>query len=115
MVAASLLDNYNKIVQSIRNQPSLVKTSSGASAINARASLRAGTPVNAGAIVFARLSSVKVYSEPKASSKVVGTLKRSDEAIASGEEENGFVRIDSDGISGGWVQRTLVGTEQTQQ
>lgn len=115
MVAASLLDNYNKIIASVRNQPSLIKTSSGASQVNARASLKAGTPITPGAVVFSRLASVKVYTEPRTSSKVMGALKRSEEAIASGEEVNGFVKIDGDNIAGGWVQRTLVGTEQVAQ
>ena len=110
MVAASLLDNYNKIVQTIRNQPSLVKTHSNESKANARASTQAGVPVASGASVFARLSSVKVYSEPRTNSKLVATLKRSEEAIATGEEKDGFVRIDGENVSGGWVQRSLVAT-----
>jgi hypothetical protein len=110
MVAASLLDNYNKIVQAVRNQSSLVKTSSAASKVNAGASTREGTPVTAGASVFARLSNVKVFSEPRATSKLMGTLKRSEEAIATGEERDGFVRIDGENVSGGWVQKTLVTT-----
>jgi curli biogenesis system outer membrane secretion channel CsgG len=108
MVAASLLDNYNRIVQRIRNEPSLVRTSSAASKVNALASTVAGTPVAAGASVYARLASVKVYTEPRASSKVMGTLKRSEEAIATGEERDGFVKIDGENVAGGWVQRTLV-------
>ncbi|MFP5391296.1 MAG: CsgG/HfaB family protein [Gammaproteobacteria bacterium] len=115
MVAASLLDNYNRIVQKIRDQPSLVRTSSAASKVNAQASTRAGTPVAAGASVFARLSSVKVYTEPRATSKVMGTLKRSEEAIATGEERDGFVKIDGENVAGGWVQRTLVATEPAPQ
>lgn len=110
MVAASLLDNYNKIVQTIRSQPSLVRTSSAAGQVNARASTRGGVPVGAGASVWARLGSVKVYSEPRATSKVMGALKRSEEAIATGEEQDGFVKIDGENVSGGWVQRTLVAT-----
>ena len=110
MVAASLLDNYNKIVMAVRNQTSLVKTSSAASKVNAGASTREGTPVAAGASVFARLSSVKVFAEPRAVSKLMGTLKRSEEAIATGEEKDGFVRIDGENVSGGWVQKTLVST-----
>jgi hypothetical protein len=110
MVAASLLDNYNKIVMAVRNQASLVKTSSAASRVNAGASTREGTPVTAGASVFARLSNVKVFSEPRAGSKLMGTLKRSEEAIATGEEKDGFVRIDGENVSGGWVQKTLVAT-----
>jgi hypothetical protein len=110
MVAASLLDNYNKIVMTIRNQPSLTKTSSAASKVNAAASTREGVPVGAGASVYARLATVKVFSEPTAKSKPVGTLQRSEEAIATGEEKNGFVQIDGENVSGGWVQRTLVTT-----
>lgn len=110
MVAASLLDNYNKIVQTIRNQSSLIKTSSAASKVNAGGSTREGVPVAPGASVYARLSQVKVFSEPRASSKLMGTLKRSEEAIATGEEKDGFVRIDGENVSGGWVQKTLVST-----
>ncbi|MFL6657342.1 MAG: CsgG/HfaB family protein [Massilia sp.] len=110
MVAASLLDNYNHIVQTIRNQSSLIKTSSAASRVNAGASTREGTPVSAGASVYARLSNVKVYAEPRTSSKLLGNLKRSEEAIATGEEKDGFVRIDGENVSGGWVQKTLVTT-----
>jgi hypothetical protein len=110
MVAASLLDNYNKIVMTIRNQSSLVRTSSAESRVNANASTREGTPVAAGASVYARLSTVKVFTEPRAGSKLMGTLKRSEEAIATGEEKDGFVRIDGENVSGGWVQKTLVTT-----
>lgn len=115
MVAASLLDNYNKIVATIRNQASLVKTRSHVSGVNAGASTREGTPVGAGASVFARLATVKVFSEPRSGSKLMGSLKRSEEAIATGEERDGFVRIDGENVSGGWVQRTLVTTAPAQQ
>jgi curli biogenesis system outer membrane secretion channel CsgG len=115
MVAASLLDNYNRIVNTIRNQPSLVKTSSAASRVNAGASTREGTPVASGASVYARLASVKVFAEPRASSKLIGSLKRSEEAIATGEESNGFVKIDGENVSGGWVQRSLVTTSPAPQ
>jgi len=115
MVAASLLDNYNRIVLKIRNQPTLVRTASAAAKANARASTREGVPVTAGASVYARLASVKVFTEPRAGSKVMGTLKRSEEAIATGEERDGFVKIDGENVSGGWVQRTLVATEPAPQ
>nr|WP_314544206.1 hypothetical protein [uncultured Massilia sp.] len=115
MVAASLLDNYNRIVVKIRNEPSLVRASSAASKANAQASTQAGTPVLAGSSVYARLATVKVYTEPRSSSKLMGTLKRSEEAIATGEERDGFVKIDGENVSGGWVQRTLVATQAAPQ
>lgn len=115
MVAASLLDNYNKIVQTIRNQASLVKTNSAQSKVNAGNSTREGVPVAAGASVYARLSTVKVFTDASAKSKVMGTLSRSEEAIATGEEKNGFVQIDGENVAGGWVQRSLVSTAPAQQ
>jgi curli biogenesis system outer membrane secretion channel CsgG len=115
MVAASLLDNYNRIVQKIRNEPSLVRASSAASKANAQASTQAGIPMSAGASVYARLATVKVYTEPRANSKVMATLKRSEEAIATGEERDGFVKIDGENVSGGWVQRTLVMAQKAPQ
>ena len=111
MVAASLLDNYNRIVQTIRDQPSLVRTASFESKVNAGTSIRAGAPVTAGSSVYARLSNVKVFAEPRMNSRLMGTLKRSEEAIATGEERDGFVRIDGENVQGGWVQRTLIATQ----
>jgi curli biogenesis system outer membrane secretion channel CsgG len=115
MIAAGLLDNYNRIVVKIRNEPSLVRANSAASKVNAQASTRAGAPVSGGASVYARLASVKVYTEPRTNSKIMGMLKRSEEAIATGEERDGFVRIDGESVAGGWVQRTLVATQPAPQ
>lgn len=45
LLAASLLDNYNRIVLQVRNKPSLVQTSSASSRVNAQASIQA-TPLS---------------------------------------------------------------------
>ena len=108
VIAASLLDNWNNIVRTIRDNPSLIKTSSDAGDANAAASTRAGAPQKAGEILMARISNVKVYAGPSRDSKVVATLARTDELIASGDQKNGFVQVDSSNFSG-WVQKTLVG------
>lgn len=107
VVAASLLDNYNKIVLEIRDRPQLIKTSSAAGDANAAASTRAEAPQPAGQMLQARIANVKVYAEPSRDAKVVATLQRSDELVASGEVKNGFVHVDAANFSG-WVQRTLV-------
>lgn len=44
LIAASLLDNYNKIVQDIRNKPQLIQSTSVASQRNAANSIKANTP-----------------------------------------------------------------------
>ena len=107
VIAASLLDNYNKIVVAIRDNTSLLKQSSAAGDANAAASTKAGIPVKEGDVLMARINNVKVYSGPSKDSKVVGTLSRSDELIANGQVQNGFVQFDSSNVSG-WVQRSLV-------
>ncbi len=43
LIAASLLDNYNRVVQAIRNRPTLIKTTSLASQANAAASIKASS------------------------------------------------------------------------
>lgn len=108
VIAASLLDNWNHIVIAIRDNASLVRTSSEAGDANAAVSTRAGAPQKAGEILMARINNVKVFSGPSKDSKVVATLSRSDELIASGDQKNGFVQVDASNFSG-WVQKTLVG------
>ena len=108
VIAASLLDNWNNIVIAIRDNPSLIKTHSESGDVNAANSTRAGAPQKAGEILMARINNVKVYSGPSKDSKVLATLTKTDELIASGDQKNGFVQVDSSNFSG-WVQKTLVG------
>jgi curli biogenesis system outer membrane secretion channel CsgG len=107
LIAASLLDNYNKIVLTIRDQVSLVRTSSASGEANAAASTQAGAPIAAGQMLAAKIANVKAYAAPSRDSKVVATLTRSDELVATGEVKDGFVKVDAANFSG-WVQRTLV-------
>lgn len=107
VVAASFLDNYNKIVLSIRDKPSLINTGSAESQANAAASTKAEAPQQAGQMLMPRIANVKAYAEPSRESAVVATLQKGDELIASGDVKNGFVKVDAANFSG-WVQRTLV-------
>ena len=108
MVAASFLDNYNKIVQQIRDQPQLIKSSSAAGDANAAASTKAEAPQQAGQTLCAKIANVKIYAGPAKEGKVTATIGKTEELIASGEAKNGFVFVDAANFSG-WVQRTLVG------
>ena len=108
VVAASFLDNYNKIVLSIRDQAQLIKPSSAAGDANAAQSTRAEAPMKPGQMLSAKIANVRVYAEPSRESAVVGTLQRNDDLVATGDVKNGFVMVDTANFSG-WVQRTLVG------
>uniref|UniRef100_UPI00129041EC SH3 domain-containing protein n=1 Tax=Escherichia coli TaxID=562 RepID=UPI00129041EC len=107
LIAASFLDNYNKIVLAIRDQDSLIRTGSASGDANAAASTQAGAPIPAGQMLAAKISNVKAYAAPSRDSKVVATRNRSDELVATGEVKDGFVKVDAANFSG-WVQRTLV-------
>jgi curli biogenesis system outer membrane secretion channel CsgG len=107
MIAASLLDNYNQIVVSIRDKTNLIKTSSASGDRNAAASTRADAPQQAGQMLMPKIANVKLYSEPSRSSKIVATLQRSEELVATGESREGFSKVEAANYSG-WVQRTLV-------
>jgi len=108
MVAASLLDNYNKIVQTIRDQPQLIRSNSASGDANAAASQKAEAPQKPGQTLCPKIANVKAYATASREGKVVATLTKNDELIASGELSNGFVFVDAANFSG-WVQRTLVG------
>ena len=108
MVAASFLDNYNTIVKTIRDQPSLIRTSSAAGDANAAASTKAEAPQPAGQTLCPKIGNVKAYASAAKDAKVVASIPKGEELIASGEVKNGFVYVDAANFSG-WVQRTLVG------
>ncbi len=108
MVAASFLDNYNTIVRTIRDQPNLIRTSSAAGDANAAASTKAEAPQPAGQTLCPKIGNVKAYANAAKDAKVVASIPKGEELIASGEVKNGFVYVDAANFSG-WVQRTLVG------
>lgn len=108
VVASSLLDNYNKIVQDIRAKDRLIQPTTPEATANAQGSTRAEAPMRPGQMLVPKIANVKVYAEPSRDSATLGTLQRNDELVASGESKNGFVQVDGANVSG-WVQRTLVG------
>jgi hypothetical protein len=107
VVAAALLDNYNNIVKSIRNQPNLVMAkASEASTQNAAQSVTANA-FNSGDILRGRIVGIKVNASPSATSKVVFTLARGDEVLFMGEETSGFLKVQTPNGEG-WVDKRMV-------
>ena len=107
VIAASLLDNYNKIVISVRDQATLIKSVSVAGDVNAAASTQAGASQAAGQMLMAKIANIKAYESPVATSKILVTVQKTDEMVATGELKNGFIKVDAANFSG-WVQRSLV-------
>ena len=106
VIAASLADNYNGIVQAVRNNPSLQRDV-GSLASESGTRTQAGEVFNEGDVVRPKISNIKVYSRPDSSSTVVTTLGMGDAVIYMGQEQDGFVSVES-GDGGGWVKRVFI-------
>ncbi len=108
IIAASLVDNYNNIVMVVRNDPNLQRDvgSLGQEAADGGKTV-AGAVFNEGDVLLPKISNIKVMSEASDSSKVLTTLEKTDEMIFLGQEQSGFVYIES-GKGGGWVKKVFV-------
>jgi hypothetical protein len=106
IVAASFLDNWNKIVLAVRNNPSLVQArASTASQANAAASVKADAG-NAGDVYLPKIGGVKAYRQA-AEGAVVATLGKNDEVIYAGEEKDGFMKVET-GSGTAWVKALMM-------
>lgn len=107
VVAAALLDNYNNIVKSIRNQPSLIaSTATPVSQQNAADSVQANA-LASGDILKGKIGGVKVLASSDRGAKLVFSLKAGEEVVFLGKEESGFLNVQ--GASGeGWVDKRLM-------
>ena len=108
IIVASLMDNYNHIVRAVRGQPSLQRdVGTLAQEAGAGGSKKAGDVFAEGDVLYPKIDNVKLVSDTSASAEQLGVLKKSDGMIYMGEENAGFIRVEtSDG--GGWVKKILV-------
>ncbi|NDE01260.1 MAG: hypothetical protein EBZ91_05810 [Gammaproteobacteria bacterium] len=96
IVAAALLDNYNKIVRVVRSMGSTQRSSASVAAT-----------VDVGDVVRPRIGNIRLFKWPDATADIVATLARTDELVVTAINRNGFVAVR--GVrSYGWVERELV-------
>jgi hypothetical protein len=106
VIAASLMDNYNNVVKSVRGQPSLQRDV-GTLADEAGKKVKGGAVFSEGDTIVPKIGNLKVFASPSESAKAVTTLGKGEEMIFMGEEQDGFLKIES-GSGGGWVKKVLV-------
>ncbi len=108
VIAASFLNNYNKIVADVKKDPRL--KGMDATAVGARLGNTQGKPgasFGEGDVLFPKIENVKLLSEPSATASSVGTLKKSEELVFLGDEKDGYLHVQ--GATGeGWVKKVLV-------
>ena len=107
VIAAALLNNYNNIVQSIKNKPDLIAAKTPEpSKQNAKNSVQASAGINSGDVIKPKINGVKVFAEANDKSKIIGKLTKQDELIYLGDEKNGFVKVD--GALSGWIDKRMI-------
>lgn len=108
IIVASLMDNYNHIVRAVRGQPSLQRdVGTLAQEAAAGGSKKAGDVFAEGDVLYPKIDNVKLLSDTSTAAEQLGKLKKSDGMIFMGEENNGFVRVETSN-GGGWVKKILV-------
>jgi len=106
LVAGALLDNYNTIVRDIRDDPSLLASTSEIGQQNAEQSLQANQ-FQPGAVLSAKLANVKITADPDREAEVVATLAKGEEVVYLGESQDGYVLIQG-AEAEGWVREILM-------
>ena len=106
VIAASLADNYNGIVQAVRNNPSLQRDV-GTLAQESGARTKAGEVFNEGDVVRPKIPNVKVHAKPDGNSPIVTKLAAGESVIYMGDEQNGFISVEG-GSGGGWVKKVFI-------
>jgi hypothetical protein len=118
IVAAALLDNYNKIVRVLRSTKPTHRSGAATpavfpaavSAAHAGAEVAAATAagvVDVGDIVRPRIANIRLFKWPDVSADVIETLGRAEELVVTATNRNGFVAVRG-ARSHGWVERELV-------
>ncbi len=108
IIAASFADNYNNIVRVVRNDPNLQRdVGTLAQEAASGGTTRAGAVFNEGDVLYPKIAGVKVMGSASDGGRLVATLAKSDEMIYMGQEQDGYLKVES-GKGGGWVKKILV-------
>lgn len=108
IIVAAFMDNYNKVVGVVRNDPSLQRSVGTLKAEAAGGGTRkAGAVFEDGDTLAPKIAGVKLFASPSETAKVVATLGRGDEMVVVGEIRDGYIQVES-GSGSGWVRVALV-------
>ena len=106
IIAAALLDNYNKVVGVVRGDPSLQRDV-GSLREEAGKKTAAGPVYNEGDVVTPKIANVKLLSQPSDAGKALATLGKGEELVIVGPEKDGYLNVQG-GSASGWVKKVLV-------
>lgn len=110
IIAAAFLDNYNKIVQVVMNDPSLQRNV-GTLKQEAGTVTTAGAVFNEGDVVTPKIANVRMLAAADDNAKPMATLGRGEQLVVIGAEQNGYVQLQGSSASG-WVKKVLLIRQQ---
>jgi len=108
IIAAAFMDNYNSIVNVVRNDPALqrnVGTLKQEAA--AGGTTKAGAVYGEGDVLAPKIPGVRLFAQPNDAAKVLATLGRADELVVIGAEKEGYINVQTASATG-WVRVVLV-------
>ncbi len=109
IIAAAFMDNYNKLVDAVRGDPSLQRNVGSLKEEAAKgATTKAGVVMNEGDVLTPKIGNVPMYADASDKSKVMGTFARGDEMIVTGGVKDDYVNVTNAAGVSGWVKAILV-------
>jgi len=108
IIAAAFLDNYNKVVTTVRGDESLQRNvGSLKQEAAAGGSNKAGAVFNEGDVLVPKIANVKLMASASDTARVVATLPRGEELVVVGDAKDGFVQVQTANATG-WIKISLV-------
>lgn len=107
VVAMAFLDAYNSVVKAIRGSGEMQRTDKTLKQ-EAGTVVKAGDVAGQGDVFSPKINGVVLYDKPSANAKTLAKLKKEDEAIASGQEEGDFIKVQTGSGKEGWVKKSMM-------
>jgi curli biogenesis system outer membrane secretion channel CsgG len=108
IIAAALMDNYNNVVRSVRNEPSLQRNvGTLRQETAAGGTTKAGDVLCEGDVLVPKIANVRVLEEPRDGARAIATLSRNEELVVIGLEKGGYINVQS-ATATGWVKVALL-------
>lgn len=109
IIAAAFMDNYNKLVGAVRDDPSLQRKVGTLKEEAAKGgTTKAGAVFNEGDVLTPKIGSVQMHADASDTAKVVSTLARGDEVVVTGATKDGYIQVTNAAGASGWVKIVLV-------
>ena len=107
VIAASYLDNWNKLVDMLKADPAMMARADKFKPGDVGNPAAPSSGFAEGDVLAPKIDNVKLFAEPKDGAKEVAVLKKTDDLVFLGTETDGYLKVQGSAAEG-WVKKTLV-------